>query len=166
MRQMNKYFCNLAKYNLWANDTIQNWLSSIDEAQWNMTIESSFTSIKDTCIHVVSAEHIWHERLIKKENPEWLAEQLNCSKAELIEIWKKASMNLLSYTENIADEALEKLLYYKRINGEEFEQPIHDILIHVFNHSTYHRGQLVTMLRQAGFQKVSSTDYLLYSRLG
>lgn len=162
---MNKHYINFAEYNVWANDLTRTWLRSINEAQWNKTIESSFTSIKNTCIHILSAEHIWYERLIKKENPIWLGENINCSKGELIERWTEASLSLADFTYGITDRILEELLNYKRINGEEYKQSIADILTHVFNHSTYHRGQLVTMLRQVGFKEVSSTDYLLYSRL-
>lgn len=161
---MKQYFNNLAKYNVWANNLVFEWLSSIDDDQWNQHIESSFSSIKETCIHVLSAEHIWHQRLIKVEVPVWLADDVKGSRDEVLIAWRKASASLLSYVGTLNDDELSAPLYYKRINGEAYTQPVQEILIHVFNHSTYHRGQLVTMLRQVGFTEVTSTDYLLYSR--
>jgi uncharacterized damage-inducible protein DinB len=159
-----KYFIELAKYNLWANKIVTEWLGSIEESQWNTEMISSFNSIKETTIHILSAEHIWYERLMKYAEPKWLAFDLAGDKKEVILLWLKASSNLLSFVEQMDENKLTELTYYKRINGEEFEQPTYEILGHIFNHSTYHRGQLVTMLRQTGFTQVSSTDILLYYR--
>ncbi len=161
---MNTYFSKLAKYNVWANDLIHTWMMSIDQSQWEMPLPSSFPTIKDTCIHILSAENIWYERLIKLDEPTWLAASIDGDKMEVIEKWKKASSDLLNYTLTLDESSIQQVLYYKRINGEEYRQPLVDVLIHVFNHSTYHRGQLVTLLRQVGFTDISSIDFLLYSR--
>jgi uncharacterized damage-inducible protein DinB len=162
---MKQYLTNLANYNIWANNLVFEWLSSINEEQWSQQIESSFSSIKETCIHVLSAEHIWHQRLTKVEAPVWIADDVKGSKDEVIQAWRQASDSLLTYVSAVDESQLSTLLFYKRINGESYTQPLHEILIHVFNHSTYHRGQLVTMLRQVGYKDVTATDYLLYSRL-
>ena len=45
-----------------------------------------------------------------------------------------------------------------------YKQPVHQVLMQVFNHSAYHRGQLVTMLRQSGIEKVPATDFIAWSR--
>jgi uncharacterized damage-inducible protein DinB len=162
---MKQYYINLAKYNVWANDLVFEWLASISEEQWTRHIESSFNSIKETSIHVLSAENIWHQRLIKIAAPVWIADDVKGSKDEVIQAWRKASDSLLEYVDAMDETELSALLYYKRINGEEYTQPVQEILVHVFNHSTYHRGQLVTMFRQAGFKDVTSTDYLFFNRL-
>jgi uncharacterized damage-inducible protein DinB len=162
---MNTHFSKLANYNVWANDLVHSWLMSINQSQWEMPLESSFPSIKDTCIHLLSAEHIWYERLIKLDEPTWLAAIVNGDKMEVLEKWKKASSDLLNYTLTLDEASMLELLYYKRINGEEYRQPLEDVLLHIFNHSTYHRGQLVTLLRQVGFKDIVSTDFLLYSRI-
>ena len=51
-------------------------------------------------------------------------------------------------------------LDFKRLNGDAYSMPYYQLFAHVVNHATYHRGQLVTMLRQAGFTNVSATDLL------
>ena len=53
---------------------------------------------------------------------------------------------------------------YKNLKGDPFEDRIEDTLFHVVNHSTYHRGQIITMLREAGVAKVVSTDLIHYLR--
>jgi uncharacterized damage-inducible protein DinB len=60
------------------------------------------------------------------------------------------------------DETLKKILHYQNLRGEQFNVPVYMILHHVFNHCTYHRGQLVTMLRQLGVEKLPSTDFIAW----
>jgi len=45
-----------------------------------------------------------------------------------------------------------------------YKQPVCQMILHVFNHGTYHRGQLVNMLRQLGIEKIPQTDFIVWSR--
>ena len=125
---------------------------------------SRFTYIADTVLHIVGDEQVWHDRLIKVENPIWLPANFKGGKAEALDAWNQSSKLLVDYTQSLSNESLDQIIPYKRINGEALSQPVFEILAHVFNHSTYHRGQLVTMLRQVGFEDVSSTDLALFYR--
>lgn len=158
------YFIELAQYNIWANDIVVEWLQQISEQQWNADITSSFNSIALTCIHIAGAEKVWYERWINKSSPVFLFNEFNGSKNELIAIWKQASQNIHEFIQTIEDEKLNNLFTFKRLNGEYNEMLYWQSFAHVINHSTYHRGQLVTMFRQVGFANVSSTDYLTYTR--
>lgn len=162
---MNKsYFIELANYNIWANNIVADWLLQISEEQWNETIISSFNSIALTCIHIAGAEKIWYERWINKPNQVFLFAEFKGSKNELVDIWKQASKNIQSFIETIDEQDLNKIFAFKRLNGDNNEMLYWQSFAHVINHSTYHRGQLVTMLRQVGFTNVASTDYLTYTR--
>ena len=59
---------------------------------------------------------------------------------------------------------LEHVFAYQNFKGEPFKQPLYEMLLHLFNHQTYHRGQLVTMLRQAGIEVIPATDFIIWSR--
>ena len=152
------YFIQLADYNIWANNIVHSWFEKITDEQWEQPIVSSFESISATALHIARAETIWLERLNNVSSPVWLPAGFNDVKKETIVIWKKASQNLKSFIENFDETKMQTNLIFKRINGEAIEQPHYQIFSHVFNHSTYHRGQIVTMLRQVGFTGVSSTD--------
>jgi uncharacterized damage-inducible protein DinB len=86
------------------------------------------------------------------------------TKNEVVELWKNASAGLKKFVEGFNEEALMDKLVFRRLNGDRYEMPHYQVFAHIFNHSTYHRGQLVTMLRQVGFTDVGSTDKLGFYR--
>jgi uncharacterized damage-inducible protein DinB len=154
-----QYFTELAEYNIWANNIVISWLQQIDETQWQQPIVSSFKSIEQTVLHIVSAEYAWYLRMSNKEF-KWIGNEFKGSKEELIQQWKNASDSLEEFVKNMEEEKLEHSLTFTRLNGEVNTKQFYQMIAHVFNHSTYHRGQIVTMLRQVGFEKISSTDLL------
>lgn len=161
---MKAYFKELAQYNLWANQKISAWCHQISEEQWKMPLVSSFNSLAETVLHILGAEDVWYQRMKKVENPVWLPFEFKGSKESMLDLWLATSQQLIDFTNDIEADQLNEMLDYKRINGEAFSQPYREVLAHVFNHSTYHRGQIITLLRQLGFNDVSSTDLLLYYR--
>lgn len=159
---MNKsYFLELAQYNIWANQKMTDWLSQISEEQWSQKLIGSFDSIEATAIHTAGAEKIWFERLINHAQP-FLTLTFKGSKNNLVEIWKNASENLKNYISEISEEDLKETFAYKSLKGEDFSRAKYQAIAHVFNHSTYHRGQLVNYLRQVGFTKVDITDMIYF----
>lgn len=158
------YFIELADYNIWANCTVHSWLDKISEEQWNQPVVSSFNSIAETVLHVAGAETAWLERCSGVVSPTWLPAVFKGTKQETQEVWKKASQNLKTLLVNFEEKKLFDILKYKRFNGEEMEQPYYQLFAHAFNHSSYHRGQMVTMLRQVGFTGVGSTDMIVFFR--
>jgi uncharacterized damage-inducible protein DinB len=158
------YFIELADYNIWANDIVHSWLDKITDEQWEQPIVSSFDSIAATALHIAGAETIWLDRLNNTAAPVWLPTIFKGSKKEALDVWNKASANLKSFVADFDETKLQINLSFKRLNGDAYEMPHYQAFAHMFNHSSYHRGQLVTMLRQAGFTDISSTDILRYFR--
>ena len=158
--QMNKqYFIELADYNVWANNIACGWIEQIDGKQWEKEIISSFNSIQQTVLHIISAENAWLQRFMQVPFT-WLQSTYKGTKEEHIQLWKKTSAALKSFIDGFNENSLNTDLYFKRLNGDAYSMPYYQLFAHVINHSTYHRGQLVTMLRQAGFTGISATDLL------
>jgi uncharacterized damage-inducible protein DinB len=153
------YFKEAAEYNLWANTIVCDWLEQISDEQWNREIISSFNSIQETVLHIISAERAWLQRF-KKETVEWLQSTYKGSKEDHIKLWKENSAELKAFIDAFDENELNTNLDFKRLNGDAFSMPYYQLFAHVVNHATYHRGQLMTILRQAGFSGVSSTDFL------
>ena len=154
------YFKEAAEYNLWANTIVCGWLEQISDGQWTKEIISSFNSIQETVLHVISAEKAWLERFKKEPNIVWLQSNYKGSKEDHIKLWKENSAELKAFIDAFDEKELDTNLVFKRLNGEAYSMPYYQLFAHVVNHATYHRGQLVTMLRQAGFSEVTSTDLL------
>jgi uncharacterized damage-inducible protein DinB len=154
------YFKDLMAYNIWANDKVVTWLKSLTEEQWSQPLVSSFPSIRDTALHILGAEYIWLQRLCDVNETVWIPAVFTGNNVELVDAWEKASHDLAFFLETFKIENLWDTVSFKRINGEEKELKNFEIFSHVVNHSSYHRGQLVTMLRQVGFTNVSSLDLM------
>lgn len=158
------YFIQLAEYNIWANDIVCSWLHKISNEQFTQHITSSFNSLQETVLHIAGAENIWLERMRRDENQVWLPSIFKGTKDEHIALLKKTSGGLKNFVASFDENNLQKNLDFKRLNGDAYSMPYYELLAHVFNHSTYHRGQLVTMLRQVGFTDVEATDMLGFFR--
>ena len=117
------------------------------------------TAIQETVLHIISAEKAWLQRF-KRETVEWLQSTYKGSKEDHIKLWKDNSAELKTFIDAFDEKELDTNLDFKRLNGDAYSMPYYQLFAHVVNHATYHRGQLVTMLRQAGFEGVTSTDLL------
>lgn len=154
----------MAAFNCWANDIVCGWLGQISEEQWQQELVSSFNSVSATVLHVAGAEKAWLERCQGQQQVVPLSKEFAGNKAELLARWQEIYGGLKTFVEQFEEDRLAANLVFKRFNGEENAMPYWQVFAHVFNHSTYHRGQLVTLLRQVGFTRVGSTDLLGFYR--
>jgi uncharacterized damage-inducible protein DinB len=159
-----KYFIKLAEYNNWADAIAMEWLDQINDEQWEQVIISSFSSVKQTAIHIASAEKIWIDFWENVPDPVYLSAEFQGTKDDLIAVWKKASAGLKNFIEQYPEENYQQPVTFRYPRGGEGRMEFWQTFSHIVNHSTYHRGQLVTLLRQAGFTKFSSIDLATYYR--
>lgn len=152
-----------ANYNVWANNRIFNALIGLTEDQVRMELNSSFPSIRLTVKHMFDAESIWWMRLHNDSSPYPWADDYHSNFTELLEESRLVSNRWRNYIEASSEESLEQKFKYIR-NQQEFESKIADMLLHIFNHGTYHRGQLVTLMRQIGLTSIPATDYIAFVR--
>lgn len=157
------YLLELANYNIWANDKLTDWLSQINQEQFEQPLVGSFKNIYETTLHIVAAEQIWHQRL-QNDVPEWLASTFEGDRNLMLEIWKRTANDLKQYIVDSSDEKLMEKFAFSTRDGTPFYMERYKALAHTFNHSTFHRGQLITLLRQIGFTGVSTTDMINYYR--
>lgn len=159
-----EYFKELADYNLWANNIACGWLEQLDDEHWKQHVVSSFNSIRETVLHIISAENAWLQRFHQKEQVEWLQATFKGTKDEHLALWKKTSTALKEFIDAFDEAKLNEPLAFKRLNGDAYSMPWYQLFAHAVNHAAYHRGQLVTMLRQVGFANLQATDLMIYYR--
>ncbi|MFN8244497.1 MAG: DinB family protein [Ferruginibacter sp.] len=153
-----------AGYNAWANQKLQECISNLSDAEIHKEIPSSFSSIYKTLKHMWFAEEAWWYRLKLVENPQVEAQQFEGSYTELIQKLNRQSAMWKEWVDNASLPQLEHEFIYRNYKNEQYKQPVYEMLMHLFNHGTYHRGQLVTLLRQLGVDKIPQTDMIVYYR--
>jgi uncharacterized damage-inducible protein DinB len=107
--------------------------------------------------HVLNAHQVWNARILK--TIEFKVHQLH-------ELEQLAAIDDTNYADTMR--ILERLNFesnisYKNSKGQEFTNTLRDILLHVANHTTHHRGQIISDFRQAGIEPLV-TDYIFYRR--
>jgi uncharacterized damage-inducible protein DinB len=152
-----------AAYNIWANKLLVDRISKLSDDEINKEITSSFPSLFKTMQHLWLAEEVWWQRLKLVENINLQSEKFTGSFAELTANHAKQSQQWVEWINNANENQLLHVFAYIR-NKEQHKMPVYQMIQHVFNHASYHRGQLVTMLRQLGADKIPATDFVVYCR--
>ncbi len=154
-------------YNYWANETLVKLIDkSITEEKLDTTIISSFPSLRKTVYHIWDAEHIWIKRLNGESLLDWPSKSFNGKFSSGMDKMLLNSKSFIEFVERSSDEELSIPFTYLNTEGKSFSNPIWEAVLHCMNHSTYHRGQVVTMMRQLAIENIPSTDYITYSRVG
>jgi uncharacterized damage-inducible protein DinB len=161
---MKELLASYAQYEFWANEKLLRLIGSLSEEQQQQEIKSSFSSIHKTCLHIWDASTIWWQRLHKAEEIIIPSLAFHPSMADIEKGLLQQNEQWIGWVRSASEQDLAYVLPYKSIKGAFFQQPVKEILLHLNNHGTYHRGQLVTMIRQLGIVNIPQTDYILYSR--
>jgi uncharacterized damage-inducible protein DinB len=154
---------SLFQYNAWADSRLLDVCGSLTNEQFLRDLGSSYGSVRDTLAHMYGAEWVWNERFQGRSpaalNPAGAFSDLASVRAKLEEM----DQHYLDYVSKLTAQDLERVMRYKSFAGIEFSNPLWQSLHQVANHGTYHRGQVVTLLRQLGVKPVS-TDLIGFYR--
>ena len=155
-----------AAYNVWANNKMIDAINLLSHEQQHKEIESSFNSLYKTVFHVWGAEFNWWNRMQKGPQISRVEDVFNGSMKELCIAWNALDEQWLDLINDISEDSLNEKLNYRSMKGDPFSEEVYLIIQHLFNHNTYHRGQLVTMLRQVGSEKIPNGDFIAWVRMG
>ena len=152
------------EYNAWANTKVAEFLANVDDKVLDAELKSSFPSIRKTILHLWDAEQIWLSRLQGSPKTTWPSESFNGTKEELLAGFVQGSKDIANFAASKDSAYLTSPVTYKNMAGKEFTSSVDEIFSHVVNHGTFHRGQLITMLRELGFTTFESQDLITYLR--
>jgi uncharacterized damage-inducible protein DinB len=153
----------LLDYTVWANHRVMRAAATLNEKQWKKDMKSSHGGVRGTLTHTMGAEWIWLERWKGTSPPRGLDEGEFPTLMALRARWVAIEEHRASWFANLKDDAPAGVIAYKTLDGRPYETPLWQLVQHVANHSTYHRGQVIAMLRQLGAKAVS-TDMVLWDR--
>jgi uncharacterized damage-inducible protein DinB len=153
----------LFDYNHWANQRALEAAAQLTDVQFTKQLGSSFSSIRDTLVHICGAEWIWLERFLGNSPTAIPNDASIQTVAALREHWKPQAEKLLAYVNGITQAELDRVFEYKTLNFGVYKNPLWQSLQHLANHGTYHRGQIATMIRQLGAKPIL-TDLMHFYR--
>ena len=154
----------LSAYNLWANHLLFDTISRLPEEMQHTEVTASFPTLHQTLLHLWDAESIWWQRLNLQERITQPAEGFDGTLQEATRQILLLNRQWHTWIHGATELQLQHVFLYANSKREQFKQPTFQMLLHVFNHGTYHRGQLVTGMRQLGIEKIPATDFIVWSR--
>lgn len=154
-------FRDLYRFNSWANGAVLNAVTNLAPDQWTRDLGNSFPSVRDTLVHTMWAEWIWLERW-KGTSPKLVFDAREFPTPAILRAeWRDLQKEQNEFLAGLTEEGLGRVLEYVNTRGGRFAYPLWQMMQHVVNHSTYHRGQITTMFRQLGATPVA-TDFLIF----
>ena len=149
---MKRYFLRLYQYNAWSNNRVIDCL-----LRQNVKDEKMLSLMG----HIVAAQFLWLHRIKALPPPDlklWGAYTLDQVKG----LAEEAGKQWLAFVEETDD--FNREITYKNYTGDPYTNNVEMIMIHLVNHSSYHRAQIAMLLRQKGFEPVN-TDFITYDRV-
>ncbi len=153
----------ILEYHAWATQKTLDSVEPLSAEELHRDMQTSHSSVWGTLAHTYNADALWLKRL----HGDGLARLDGAAAApdlpSLRQAWADVQGGLISFAGGLSDADWESVFDYRFLSGKEARSPIYESLLHVANHGTYHRGQLVTMLRQLGAEPIS-TDFITFVR--
>ncbi len=150
-----EFLIKLFHYNRWANNRILKILQELPDPP---------AKALELFVHISSGMDIWLDRLEGKVVK--AADSFpNLSLPECRNLEERVYQRMENFLKKVTVHQLKSTIRYKNLKGVEYENGLEDILYHLINHSTYHRGQINKELRQQG-KNPAAVDYILYVREG
>lgn len=152
---------SLYDFNRWANGRVLEAAEKLSPEQFTKDLQNSFPSVRDTLVHIMGAEWIWLKRWKGSSPKGLLAAPEFPTVLSIRNRWTEAEREQREFVAGVTEESLKKVIGYTNLKGKPYKYPLWQMLQHLVNHSTYHRGQVTTMLRQLG-AKPLATDFLAF----
>ena len=154
----------LLDYHYWARDRMLDALEPLTPEQFTRNLGNSFPSIRDTVAHLHSAEWAWLSRWQGSSPTAMLPADRFTDLAAVRQAWTELEGNVRGFVDRLGDENVAKVIEYKLLNGAPGASSLWQMLQHMVNHASYHRGQVTTMLRQLGAQPAKPMDMIAFYR--
>jgi uncharacterized damage-inducible protein DinB len=154
----------LLDFHYWARDRILAAAEALTPEQYTRDLGSSFRSVRDTLVHLLSAEWNWYQRWQGTSPTSMLNPESYPDLPALRSAWADQEAKMRTYLDSLGEDGIARVMEYKMLDGRPGASVFSQMLQHVVNHGTYHRGQVTTMLRQLGARPARSVDLIAYYR--
>ena len=147
------------RYSAWATRRVLESTAALSPEVLQRDLGSSYGGVNGSLTHIYQADAIWWDRLMGAPTGDLAKYDPSANFSE----WTSLHDKYIRWAERLTPAGWDRVVAYRNVKGEPLQSPVWQIVLHVVNHATYHRGQITTMLRQLGHTP-ASTDLILYYR--
>jgi uncharacterized damage-inducible protein DinB len=155
----------MAKYNAWANARLYGEARALPEAAYRKNVGAFFGSLHGTLNHLLATDRIWMKRFAGTgDAPDRLNAILFEDLPSLERARQAEDQRIIQYVSGLSGDVLAAELNYKTTKGAPQRGILGELLMHLFNHQTHHRGQAHTILTVLGVPEPKPLDLLAMLR--
>jgi uncharacterized damage-inducible protein DinB len=136
-------------YHAWASRRLLNAIDQLTPAELSRDFNTSDKNVLDTLAHVFGADRLWLARVTGESPTAFLAPE-DRQREVLSKQWPALEQRWKDWAAPLSDQDFQAKIPYRDLKGNPYEQPLWQILLHVVNHGTHHRGQVSGFLRAMG----------------
>jgi len=148
-------------YGNWANGKLFHVIAQLTPEQFTQPVAGSYGSIRNTMVHILSAEWGWLSRCGGPERGPALNPADFPTLDSLTDTWEKVEAYVREFLSQLKDDDLDRSVEYVNNLGEKRSMPLGEMMQHAANHGVHHRGQVALMLRLLGYVP-GNFDFLIY----
>jgi len=137
-------------YSAGASGRLVNAAAGLSQEELTRDFGTSTGSVLGTLVHVYAAERAWLARFEQKAQPAALVTEADMGMPVLENDWPRIEQRLKQWAEGLTDETAQSPLAYTDYRGRRWSQPPWQLVLHVVNHATHHRGQVSGFRRAMG----------------
>ncbi len=162
---MNVHDCRLLlDYHYWARDRMLDAVAALSPEQYTRDLGNSFPSVRDTVNQIYFAEWVWYLRWNGQSPTAARKPDVFPDLATLRHAWREHEAKVRAFLDRAGEEGLPRVIEYTLLSGQAGASILWQLVQHVVNHASYHRGQVTKMLRQLGVAVPKSTDMVVFYR--
>jgi uncharacterized damage-inducible protein DinB len=143
--ELKEYLMRLYDYSYWANRRYLAVAQQLTDEQLHRKQGHSWDSVHGVLLHMLSSETRWLMRWRGEAPREQLAPADFPTIAAVAALWASTEDEMHAFLEKKTEPALERVVPYTNFQGQTFELPLWQMMAHVINHETHHRGELASM---------------------
>ena len=152
----------LFEYNYRMHRQVWNCIMRLTEAQFAQAVPYSRGSLRDHCLHLIGGDRRWLARLKGTPVPPYPTPEDAPDRDTVRAMWDVNEVLMMGYVGTLTDKDLRRILLYDMPNrGGMKATPVWQILIHLINHGTDHRSQMLRILHDLGAPTIEQ-DFLVY----
>ncbi|HEV7411196.1 MAG TPA: DinB family protein [Bradyrhizobium sp.] len=165
IKSVKAYFHQMAAYNKWANSRLYEAALALEDQDYRHDVGAFFKSMHGTLNHLLLTDLLWLKRLTGEgDRPAALDAIIHDDRRALTRARADEDDRIIGYVDSLDEPSVHGMHRYANSAGKIFEEPRWQILSHLFNHQTHHRGQAHTVLSICTGREPPSLDLLLMQR--